>query len=44
MTFREVERKRVIEMRDDMINDPGYGFFFDKDREFVLRIRNSIRH
>lgn len=36
MQYREMERRRVIELRDDVFNDPGNGLFFGKAREFVL--------
>lgn len=36
MVYREMERRRVVELRDDIFNDPGNGLFFGKAREFVL--------
>ena len=36
MNFSERERRRMTNERDDMFNDPGFGLFFGKAREFVL--------
>jgi hypothetical protein len=34
--FREIERQRLVQLRNDLFNDPGNGLFFGKEREFVL--------
>lgn len=36
MTFREDERRRVIEIRDELFRDPGGGVYRKLEREFVL--------
>jgi hypothetical protein len=37
MSYREDERKRAIEIRDEMFRDPGAGIFSKIEREFVLQ-------
>ncbi len=37
MSFREDERKRMIEIRDDVFRDPGGGVYRKLKREFVLK-------
>ena len=37
MTFREDERKRVVEIRNDVFRDPGGGILQNKERDFVLQ-------
>ncbi len=37
MSYREDERKRVIEIRDELFRDPGGGFYSNIEREFVLQ-------
>ena len=37
MSYRENERKKAIEIRDEVFRDPGAGVFFEKEREFVLQ-------
>lgn len=36
MTYREDERKKIIDKREDIFKDPGNGLFFGKERDFVL--------
>ncbi len=36
MSYRETERKKVIEIRDELFRDSGGGMFSKKKREFVL--------
>jgi len=37
MSFRENERKRMVEIRDDIFRDPGGGKYSKLEREFVLK-------
>lgn len=37
MSYREDQREKATAMRDAMFRDPGAGFFFKKEREFVLQ-------
>ena len=37
MSFREAERRRLIEIRDSVFRDPGGGVFLKREREFVLK-------
>jgi hypothetical protein len=36
MSFLERERRRLIELRDDIFGDPGMGLYAGQSREFVL--------
>jgi len=36
MSYREQERRRVINIRESLFKDPGNGVFFGKKRDFVL--------
>lgn len=36
MSFLERERRRLVQLRDEMFNDAGLGKFFGRPREFVL--------
>jgi hypothetical protein len=36
MSYREVERKKAVAMRESLFRDPGAGLFSKKEREFVL--------
>jgi hypothetical protein len=35
-SYREVQRKKAIDLRDEIFKDPGDGMFFGKKRDFVL--------
>lgn len=37
MHYKEKQRKKVIELRDEVFKDPGGGLFKSLDREFVLK-------
>ena len=37
MSYREKERIRAIEIRDEVFRDPGAGIFYKKERGFVLK-------
>lgn len=37
MYYKELQRKKVIEFRDEIFKDPGGGIFKKFDREFVLK-------
>ena len=37
MSYRENERKKAIESRDEVFRDSGAGVFFEKEKEFVLQ-------
>jgi len=37
MSFREEERKKAIKIREELLRDPGGGYFLGKKREFVLK-------
>jgi len=37
MSYREDERKKAIEIRDEVFRDPGAGVFSKKERDFVLQ-------
>jgi hypothetical protein len=34
-TYREAQRKKAINLRDEIFKDPGDGMFFGKKRDFV---------
>ena len=34
--YREAQRKKAIDLRDEMFKDPGDGMFAGKKRDFVL--------
>jgi len=37
MSYRENERKKAVEHRDELFRDPGAGVFFEKKRGFLLQ-------
>lgn len=37
MAYIDDQRRQVIQIRDKLFRDPGYGIFYNKEREFVLQ-------